>query len=534
MRRRKILAINMLFFLIVSNLPIFGLSGEKADINCAKFFKNQSIIDKINYEPHDPIRINGEDEFTSENGVRNGNGSKENPYIIENLEIDGGGYEYCIYIGNTKSYFVIRSCRLYNASGNGLVFSNVKNGTIINVSVYNNMWDGIHLSYSENIYFGNNTVEKNRLDGFCIKNSIHITLKNNTISKNRRGIFLENSSHNVITYNRIKLHKGTPFRLGPSGLAIWVSNNNTISNNHILNNSYGIFLRDSNGNLIYNNYFNSLWVNAKDNGYNTWNTTRNCTRKNIRGSGCMGGNYWNDYKGHDRNRDGLGDEKIPYNCRGQIKNGGDYLPLTKKNHAPIANFTFEVEEDGLTVKFYDKSNDSDGHINAWYWDFGDGSKSGQKNPTHKFKERKVYYVNLTVEDDNTTRNYTIKPVDLAKRPYVEIELYWGKFRWPKKMPLISAIAFFIQKRIFGSETPMRVDTLVIGNITFRVIISPNITRVELYLYDILLYSDNKSFSYTFKPPFAICDIWAKGYTSEGHVSDHIWLLSLNIFQPYPE
>ena len=150
-------------------------------------------------------------------------------------------------------------------------------------------------------------------------------------------------------------------------------------------------------------------------------------------------------------------------------------------------------------------------------------------------KRKNYNVNLTVEDDNTTRNYVRdKPVNLG--PYVKIELYWGKIRWPRKMPLISAIAFFVQKRIFGSEVPLLVDTIVVGNITFKVKISPEVKRVELYMYDILLHSDNKSFSYTFKPPFAVCDIWAVGYTSEGQrvPPDDIWLLSLNIFKPYPE
>ncbi|MEM3738132.1 MAG: hypothetical protein QW204_00060, partial [Thermoplasmata archaeon] len=57
-----------------------------------------------------PIRINGDNGFTTTNGVVAGNGSETNPYIIEGWEIDGSGYGFGIYIGNTTAYFIIRNC----------------------------------------------------------------------------------------------------------------------------------------------------------------------------------------------------------------------------------------------------------------------------------------------------------------------------------------------------------------------------------------------------------------------------------------
>ncbi|MFQ6000025.1 MAG: PKD domain-containing protein [Candidatus Bathyarchaeia archaeon] len=67
------------------------------------------------------------------------------------------------------------------------------------------------------------------------------------------------------------------------------------------------------------------------------------------------------------------------------------------NQPPNANFTYL--SDGLTVKFIDRSWDTDGTITSWNWDFGDGSTSTSMNPTHTFTTMGTYNVKLTVTDD---------------------------------------------------------------------------------------------------------------------------------------
>lgn len=60
-----------------------------------------------------------------------------------------------------------------------------------------------------------------------------------------------------------------------------------------------------------------------------------------------------------------------------------------------------TETDRLTpVKFTDRSTDSDGVVVEWLWDFGDGSTSGEQNPSHLYTRLGVFRVTLTVTDND--------------------------------------------------------------------------------------------------------------------------------------
>ena len=60
--------------------------------------------------------------------------------------------------------------------------------------------------------------------------------------------------------------------------------------------------------------------------------------------------------------------------------------ITVLNIPPTANFSFPPSNPRTTsiIEFIDSSTDSDGSIVSYYWDFGDGTNSTERNPEHRY------------------------------------------------------------------------------------------------------------------------------------------------------
>jgi PKD repeat protein len=75
------------------------------------------------------------------------------------------------------------------------------------------------------------------------------------------------------------------------------------------------------------------------------------------------------------------------------------------NRPPVASFTISPSQ--ATIKdiicFTDVSTDQDGTLKSWQWDFGDGTSSGQQNPTHRYSDKGSYAVRLTVTDNKNAK-----------------------------------------------------------------------------------------------------------------------------------
>jgi PKD repeat protein len=73
------------------------------------------------------------------------------------------------------------------------------------------------------------------------------------------------------------------------------------------------------------------------------------------------------------------------------------------NRAPVAQFTFDPSVGVSTTTFtFDASgsNDEDGTITNYNWDFGDGQSGGGKKITHRFNRPGRFNVKLTVSDND--------------------------------------------------------------------------------------------------------------------------------------
>ncbi len=94
----------------------------------------------------------------------------------------------------------------------------------------------------------------------------------------------------------------------------------------------------------------------------------------------------------------------------------EIVNISSDNNAPKAAFKSTVN--GKSVSFANQSTDSDNDTLTYAWDFGDGSKSTAKNPSHTYaQDGKTYSVKLTVSDgkltDESTQSVDIPKVDIT-------------------------------------------------------------------------------------------------------------------------
>jgi PKD repeat protein len=75
-----------------------------------------------------------------------------------------------------------------------------------------------------------------------------------------------------------------------------------------------------------------------------------------------------------------------------------FITVTKKAKKPIARFAQDrhVGSAPLTVAFTDRSLNSP---TEYFWSFGDGTTSSEKDPVHTFSRAGIYHITLRVSND---------------------------------------------------------------------------------------------------------------------------------------
>jgi len=218
-------------------------------------FKNSDFSDHVNLDNENlkhsafspPIHIDDTNptmnwSVAKDAGICTGNGTYSEPYVIEDLVIDGGGSGNCIWIANSNVFFRIENCTLYNAGfGAGIELYRVDNSQLVeNNCSFNRR--GIYLTDGNNHTILGNTVNNNTREGIyltvSIYSSVNNTISGNTANNNPSGIHLSSSNYNNITGNFVN----------NNNIGIWVEDSYKINvlGNNANNNDLGIMLSDAN------------------------------------------------------------------------------------------------------------------------------------------------------------------------------------------------------------------------------------------------------------------------------------------------
>lgn len=164
------------------------------------------------------------------------------------------------------------------------------NITVFNNIIVSNNYTGIQVGMST---IGNKVINNTVLDsdyGIMVVSSNETTVSDNVASHNRYiGLILDTSRETIITSNVLSNND-------QAGMYIYNSNENRFTCNNITDNgnliatSAGIYIEDSDNNILYhNNFINNLQIQVENiNSVNNWDNGYP-----------SGGNYWSDYSGAD-------------------------------------------------------------------------------------------------------------------------------------------------------------------------------------------------------------------------------------------
>ncbi|MCG2827222.1 MAG: right-handed parallel beta-helix repeat-containing protein [Thermoplasmatales archaeon] len=411
---RKEMLIGVLIISVILGMAVIIPASGTEKNRSADYAETQDAKNGYKYTSHGPISINGNNDFASQASTEGwaGDGTKNNPYIIENYDINaslatGVWPRAGIKIKKTDIYFIIRNCTIHDGKSNyndNIYFYNVSNGKVENCEIYKG-WDGIRLVSSSNgnqitnctfynnchaielVGSPNNIVIGNTFtnDGIVMGRSLDDcvqTIENNTVNGKPLYYFLNENGKMLdsIDVGELILVNCTNFDIRgleishtDVGIEFLYSSNNNITRCTIHNNShYAIELRWSSNNQITNcaTYNNFCGINL-DGSSN--NRVSNCDIYN---------NYWGIEFSSSSNTNIT-------NCDIYSNYCGIYLGCSSNNAITYCNITDNTDH-GIYIYYFadhptnynifhhnnfinNAQNAYDPHTNYWNDTFGEGN-----------------------------------------------------------------------------------------------------------------------------------------------------------------
>ncbi len=270
--------------MVVSALLIAGIFSG---------FSHGEKINVLSERVRGTIRINNDTELASV--AQDGNGTKDNPYLISGLYVDAGGSGDAIYIGNTTKYFVIDDSYFFNGSY-GVHLRNVTNAIIENNVIMNmnsttssNM--GIYIdSGCSNIEVSGNKIMMVNGHGVTAYQSDEIYVENNTIANCQQyGVYMYDVQNAKVEFNDVSG--------GVAGIWLYYSEDVTVANNSVKGNEwYGVVLYSSHYNYVVRNLVegaghNGIVLTSLSDNSTTSNTITMNLIFNNTGYGVYAGDY---------------------------------------------------------------------------------------------------------------------------------------------------------------------------------------------------------------------------------------------------
>ncbi|MHA1227772.1 MAG: right-handed parallel beta-helix repeat-containing protein [Candidatus Hodarchaeales archaeon] len=257
-------------------IPVIVIVLLSVSFSNAKSETSHILLSRTEELTHDPIHIIGNDDFLAQaqNEGWKGNGSLLNPIIIQGLTIQSKTADL-IYIRNVDLHFKIKNC-LLKKGANSITFYYVQNGQLVNNTIID------EIEYE--------SVSKSKHGIYLFQSSDNLILNNSILGKRGEGIFLDYFSNNNTVYGNIIEHESVfDWTLAKgNGIQIENSHNNSIFLNFLTRRSEnGLFLYKSSNNIIWNNTMSENRINGISASKSLHNVILSNNITNNRGSGVI-------------------------------------------------------------------------------------------------------------------------------------------------------------------------------------------------------------------------------------------------------